>query len=459
MSARPDVSVIVPCYNSAQTVAETLASIQAQTHANWEAICVDDESTDSTPELLETLTRADPRIRWLRVSLGGLAATRNRAIPHATAPRAICLDADDLLRPDALETVLAASRMAGDTAVIGGGYELLDERGRPLSVFRLPTVPEFSVDALLRGNRLTSTTLIPKTLLEQQPFDESVPGCEDWDLWLRLADAGVGCVALPRVLFGYRQRAGSLSRRTDLMFDSGRRVLERWMPRARNPEAAGDALFRWACTTGAFAFASGTRRAIRRYFDCLPPLEPSDDFNLTAAHSIYAALLAVRGVTGETWSGHADRWIAEVEEWLAEGPLARRAAGILRCLARVRHNSQDRLPALRSFLAETRASRLVIYGLGTNGSILLEQLRADAGDGSCELCVADDHADPLTLAALNLPRDDPRHWRSWPRDTVVAITPNECEAMRATLAKAGGREGVDFVVLATCAEAVGVSAT
>ena len=57
----PDISVIVACYNSAATLSATLASLRAQTHRNWEAVCVDDGSTDDTPGILHAEAMADAR--------------------------------------------------------------------------------------------------------------------------------------------------------------------------------------------------------------------------------------------------------------------------------------------------------------------------------------------------------------------------------------------------------------
>ena len=228
MTPRPDVSVIIACYNAADTVAETLASVQTQTHTNWEAVCVDDGSSDRTPDALETSAATEPRIRWVRVSHGGQAAAKNRGLTLARADDVLFLDADDILRRDALEVLLRTADAAGQMAIVAGGHELLDSAGQPLSIYRFPTLREFSVGDLLCGNRLSIVTLIAVSLLAERPFDETLETCIDWDLWLRLAHAGVRCVTVPRVTFGYRLHPGSLSRRTDRVFACGRRIIERF---------------------------------------------------------------------------------------------------------------------------------------------------------------------------------------------------------------------------------------
>ena len=216
---------------------ETIASVRAQTHENWEAVCIDDGSSDNTPELLDTLSRSDERIRRTRTAHSGLAAARNHGVQHARAERVFFLDADDLLRPQALALLLRASRELGDNTIVTAGFELLDAAGRALPMARMPGVPRFNVDVFLRSNRLTPMTLVPLRLLGPQPFDEDVPGCEDWDLWLRLANAGAGCFVVPRVLLGYRLSASSMSHQAESMYASGRRVLERWLPQATDAAA------------------------------------------------------------------------------------------------------------------------------------------------------------------------------------------------------------------------------
>ena len=137
--SRPDVSVIIPCYNAADTVSDTLDSLQHQTCPNWEAVCIDDGSTDRTPQVLRSFVASDPRIRWTRGPHRCPAAARNRGLSLATADRALFLDADDLLiEPEALTALFERARTAGDDAVVTGGYELLDTQGRPLSVFHFP---------------------------------------------------------------------------------------------------------------------------------------------------------------------------------------------------------------------------------------------------------------------------------------------------------------------------------
>ena len=169
------------------------------------------------------------------------------------------------------------------------------------------------------------------------------------------------------------------------------------------------------------------------------------------ADTIRSAFQFVHGAAGKTWREHGDAWLEEIEQWLADGPLAPHAHEIMSHLRRARPEPMIDAGAVRDFLAQhPEARRLVVYGLGRNGAILLEQLRAAAWTDSVALCAADDSADPLVFLSHELERDDPRHWKSWPDWTLAIVTPNEYREMCATLRRAGGRAGTDFIVMTQC---------
>ena len=78
------VSVIIPCYQQGRFLPEAVASLQRQTHANWEAIIVDDGSTDDTDMIARRLCANDPRLRFLSKPNGGLSSARNAGLRIAT---------------------------------------------------------------------------------------------------------------------------------------------------------------------------------------------------------------------------------------------------------------------------------------------------------------------------------------------------------------------------------------
>lgn len=457
----PTISIITPCYNPAATLAETIASVRAQALGSWEMICVDDGSTDDTPQLLRQFAAEDSRVQWFSSENSGQGAARNRGIERARGERIFFLDADDLITPDALPSLLALSEDVGPGCIVTAGWELLDEQARALGVFRFPSVPGEPFDALLRANRLQPMALVPRALLGRRPFveDRACQGCEDWELWLRLAHAGARFVGLPRVLLRYRLRAASASHQCDRMFAAGRHVLERWMPHAADPAAVADVRHRWAVSCGALALAGGDPDALNRYFAELPPLEPAADFATAAANNIDWGLQSAYGVRGETLAAQAEALTPQVRAWLDAGPLSHHAADILSALRYLLHPPAERLKRLAALLqAQPGVWRLVIYGLGTHGLTLLQYLRAERRFQRCDIHIADDYADPVALEYVGLVTCDPRRWTIWPTGTFAVITAADHTAMRRTLERAGGRPEIDFTVLAQRPAAAPVAA-
>ena len=124
MTAVPAVSVIIPARDAALTLEATLDSLGAQTLGGWEAVLVDDGSSDATRAIAERRSAEDPRIRVIRhIAAEGVCAARNHAIAESRAGLLHFLDADDLLAPEALEFSPAHSTTGGQTRRTPAGCE------------------------------------------------------------------------------------------------------------------------------------------------------------------------------------------------------------------------------------------------------------------------------------------------------------------------------------------------
>lgn len=99
----PKFSIIVPVYNAEKYIGMALDSVLAQTYPDWECICVDDGSKDSSGSILDEYATKDSRIKVIHQKNGGEAAARNTALDFATGEWLICLDADDLYSSDRLQ--------------------------------------------------------------------------------------------------------------------------------------------------------------------------------------------------------------------------------------------------------------------------------------------------------------------------------------------------------------------
>jgi len=127
---RPLVSIVVPCYQSGETIERTIKSIQAQSIEDWELIAVDDGSKDNTLSVLRGLAENEPRMRVVSQENGGVSAARNAGMALARGEWMSFVDADDHLLPHALEHLL--SLIGENTDIVCGAYDIrfADEHGK-----------------------------------------------------------------------------------------------------------------------------------------------------------------------------------------------------------------------------------------------------------------------------------------------------------------------------------------
>jgi glycosyltransferase involved in cell wall biosynthesis len=209
----PSVSVIIPAYGAAPWLGEALASLQAQTVADWEALVVDDGDR-AIADVMRPFA-GDPRIRLVETEHGGASAARNRGIALAGAPLVSMLDGDDRYRPEYLELMLAAIRADPEL-----GFVTCDARlfGAPQFDGKLfssvePQTGEISLERVVRRQFkiFGSSTVRREVLAQVGGYDEQLKAAEDMDLWIRILAAGWSAARVDRPLVEYRRRAGSLS--------------------------------------------------------------------------------------------------------------------------------------------------------------------------------------------------------------------------------------------------------
>jgi hypothetical protein len=210
-SARPDVSVVVTLFNYAGVVTEALESVVASTGIGSELIVVDDHSTDGGRDVVQRFIEQRPDVPLLLIARecnGGLPAARNVGIERSRAAKVMVLDADNAVYPTCLRRLSDA----------------LDEH--PEASFAYATLEAFGAEPGLRShlpwhvpwlcaaNYLDAQAMIRREVLERhggyRADDETIYGCEDWDLWLRLAAAGEHGLHLPEMLGRYRTQRISM---------------------------------------------------------------------------------------------------------------------------------------------------------------------------------------------------------------------------------------------------------
>src|SRR6516164_8521621 len=125
------VSVVIPAFNAATNIRQTLKSVLAQTYQEFEVIVVDDGSSDATSAVVEKFVTKDARFQLVRRSNAGVGAARNTAIRKARGKYIAPLDADDYWFPEKLQKQVACAEQRGnETGLVYCWYAVLDEHGR-----------------------------------------------------------------------------------------------------------------------------------------------------------------------------------------------------------------------------------------------------------------------------------------------------------------------------------------
>lgn len=211
MSA-PLVSIIIPAFNAAPWIKQTIASVLMQTLARWECIVVDDGSADETPDIVSSL--ADSRMRLISQKNSGVAAARNRGLEAAQGQYIAFLDADDLWHPMALERMFSALVANPGCVLCWGDFVRFDDETK--AVVPLPATrwwhsgnvwEDLLVDCFMQFGALCARAEAAKDL----SFNTSLKICEDRDWLLRLL-RGRTAIHVPHVVHFYRQRSGSAIR-------------------------------------------------------------------------------------------------------------------------------------------------------------------------------------------------------------------------------------------------------
>ncbi len=179
-------SIIIPTYNRVEFILLAVKSTLDQNYSNFEVIIVDDGSTDSTTEVVATIT--DPRIRYLRIENSERGAARNAGVRIATGDYITFLDSDDVLYSDYLSVAANNLLKYKNTVFFHQGYEVrnyLKERSGLIHKYK-----GNDIYFLLKGNPLSCLgVFIRRNEAIKFPFNEdrNLSGSEDWELWIRLA--------------------------------------------------------------------------------------------------------------------------------------------------------------------------------------------------------------------------------------------------------------------------------
>jgi glycosyltransferase involved in cell wall biosynthesis len=226
------ITVVIPCYNYGGYISETLDSLLKQTYGNWEAIIVDDGSTDNTKEIVADYVRGDNRFIYIFQDNKGPSTARNVGVNAATGDFIQFLDADDRLQTDKFDVQLKFLLNNVNVDVVYGDCRYF-ETDKPEVLFQ----SMWDADAqwkqkvsgrgkeilahLIRDNIMViSSPLIRKKVFERVgSFDEKLRGLEDWDFWIRcaLGDMTFYYLEMPGTMALIRSHPESVSKKMEAM--------------------------------------------------------------------------------------------------------------------------------------------------------------------------------------------------------------------------------------------------
>lgn len=218
---QPFVDVIIPAYNAMPWLPDTILSVLNQTYDNIKIIVVDDGSTDDTQKYMKSLK--DDKITYLRKKNGGVSKARNLGISKSDSPFIAFLDADDLWHPDKIEKQMNVILSDYNTGLVYGGQYSVNDQGF-ITRYLLHTNRGDVFEKLCEGNLVSgsaSMALVRRSVINEVGMfsEELVNGCEDWEMWLRIARK-YNFDYVPEIIADLRVIEGSMQTNSTKMADN-----------------------------------------------------------------------------------------------------------------------------------------------------------------------------------------------------------------------------------------------
>jgi glycosyltransferase involved in cell wall biosynthesis len=215
-------SVIIPCYNHAHFLDDSLSSLRSQSFTDWEAIIINDGSTDNTEEVANKWCKIDPRIKLISISNSGLSSARNKGIDFSSGEYISLLDADDKYASNHLDSILKLFHDNAD--IVFTGYSYFSANTSINHNVKLNVETDFH--QILYHNIVPPVAVAfnHKLLLQSGNFDPSLKSAEDWDLWIRFYKIGAIIGISEESSCFYRISENSMSRQFITMYDALKKV-------------------------------------------------------------------------------------------------------------------------------------------------------------------------------------------------------------------------------------------
>lgn len=210
------ISVIIPTYNSARYICETIDSVLSQTYKNFEILVIDDGSTDNTRNRLKQYENS---INYTYKKNEGVSIARNYGIEKAKGEYLAFLDSDDIWKPTKLEKQINTIENQSEAIACFTLTEYFDESGNVVNKSEFPNYADLTEALLLYSCVIgpPSSFMMHRSIFEKiGGFDPNFSQCADWDMWLRLTKFGK-VICLDEYLVQYRHHANNMSKNIELL--------------------------------------------------------------------------------------------------------------------------------------------------------------------------------------------------------------------------------------------------
>lgn len=200
ISMSPLVSIIIPCYNKAQYLGETLDSVAAQTYPSIEVLVVDDDSPDNTKEVVDQYMQRMDNLGYIHQSNQGPSTARNNGIRASHGKYVMALDADDTFSPTYVEKCVRYLESHPETKLVYTRADMFGQYNQPWDL------PEYSHYELLWQNMVNYCAMYRRSDFDFTSGYNSnmVKGLEDWDFWLTFLKPEDQVHRIDEVLFHWR---------------------------------------------------------------------------------------------------------------------------------------------------------------------------------------------------------------------------------------------------------------
>lgn len=248
VTEKPLVSVIMPAYNAANTISESIESVLSQTYSNWELIIVDDGSLDQTKPISEQYAIKDSRIKVLPLSKnGGLPNARNQGILNACGTLIAFLDSDDLWHDTKLGVQVEFHQMNPTVLISHTDFVAFNASGVINRPFKWLTEPDKYKQGIIFPSvcyknpiGILTVMLYKDLLVEVGKFDSSLWTLEDQDLWIRIAKKNIYFGYINKKLAYYRYNENSITHK----IGKYKQAYKLFLKRIKYPEVDINLLFR-----------------------------------------------------------------------------------------------------------------------------------------------------------------------------------------------------------------------